>query len=211
MDTTDYDYLYKILLVGDSAVGKSSLLLQYIECVFSETFISTIGVDFKIRTVVAHDKRLKLQIWDTAGQERFRTITGAYYRGARGIFIVYDVTSMPTFENVTYWANDITRNADRNRVPAINMLVGNKIDRVDARVVGRDLGAKTADRFGMMFAEVSAKTGGPALDGLFTRMASAIYLADRNTELASSAKTCPEGGVLLDRENQPAAHAPSCC
>ncbi len=212
MDAADYDYMYKVLLVGDSAVGKSSLILQFTDGVFSETFISTIGVDFKIRTVTVHDKRHKLQIWDTAGQERFRTITSAYYRGAHGIFIVYDVTAPLTFEHVTLWSAEITRNADRNRAPAVKILVGNKVDRDEARAVTRDAGAKAADRFGMQFVEVSAKAGGPALDGMFTLMASAIYTAARTAELAASP---PKGalttdGILLDRADQSADTA-SCC
>lgn len=208
----DYDYMYKILLVGDSAVGKSSLIIQYIEGVFSETFISTIGVDFKIRTVTVHDKRHKLQIWDTAGQERFRTITSAYYRGAQGIFIVYDVTAPVTFENVSLWSSEILRNADRNRAPAVKMLVGNKIDCVDARAVTREAGERAADKFGMAYVEVSAKTGGPAIDSLFTTMAGAIYSAARTADLAAVAKTpqTSANSVLLDRANQPASSA-SCC
>ncbi|XP_075521952.1 ras-related protein RAB1BV-like isoform X2 [Primulina tabacum] len=96
----DYDYLIKLLLIGDSGVGKSCLLLRFSDGSFTTSFITTIGIDFKIRTVELDGKRIKLQIWDTAGQERFRTITTAYYRGAMGILLVYDVTDESSFNNV---------------------------------------------------------------------------------------------------------------
>ena len=95
-----YDYLFKLLLIGDSGVGKSSLLLRFSDDTYETNFNSTIGVDFKIKTVDLDDKVIKLQIWDTAGQERFRTITSSYYRGAHGIIVVYDTTDNETFEHV---------------------------------------------------------------------------------------------------------------
>merc|ERR1711967_229834 len=88
----EYDYLFKLLLIGDSGVGKSCLLLRFTDDTYAESYISTIGVDFKIRTIQLESKTIKLQIWDTAGQERFRTITSSYYRGAHGIIVVYDIT-----------------------------------------------------------------------------------------------------------------------
>ena len=99
----DYDYLFKLVLIGDSGVGKSCLLLRFADDSFTDSYISTIGVDFRFRTVTIDKKTVKLQIWDTAGQERFRTITSAYYRGAHGIIMVYDVTSEESFEHVEEW------------------------------------------------------------------------------------------------------------
>merc|ERR1712006_60493 len=99
-NTAEYDYLFKLLLIGDSGVGKSCLLLRFADDTYTESYISTIGVDFKIRTINLDGKCVKLQIWDTAGQERFRTITSSYYRGAHGIIVVYDVTDRETFNNV---------------------------------------------------------------------------------------------------------------
>ncbi|KAG8651308.1 hypothetical protein MANES_07G112400v8 [Manihot esculenta] len=121
----DYDYLIKLLLIGDSGVGKSCLLLRFSDGSFTTSFITTIGIDFKIRTVELDGKRIKLQIWDTAGQERFRTITTAYYRGAMGILLVYDVTDESSFNNIRNWICNIEQHATDN---VNKVLVGNKAD-----------------------------------------------------------------------------------
>ena len=100
MAANDYDYLFKVLIIGNSGVGKSCLLLRFAENMFSDNYISTIGVDFKIRKMELDGKSVKLQIWDTAGQDRFRTIIKSYYRGSNGIIVVYDITDRETFEQV---------------------------------------------------------------------------------------------------------------
>ena len=101
----DYDHLFKLLIIGDSGVGKSSLLVRFADNTFSGNYITTIGVDFKIRTIEINGERVKLQIWDTAGQERFRTITSTYYRGTHGVIVVYDVCSGDSFANVKRYVN----------------------------------------------------------------------------------------------------------
>ncbi|KAB2008742.1 hypothetical protein ERO13_D10G109100v2 [Gossypium hirsutum] len=124
----EFDYLFKLLMIGDSGVGKSSLLLSFTSDSFEE-LSPTIGVDFKVKYINAGDKKLKLAIWDTAGQERFRTLTSSYYRGAQGVIMVYDVTRRETFTNLSdVWAKEIelySTNQD-----CIKMLVGNKVDKV---------------------------------------------------------------------------------
>lgn len=137
-----YDYLVKLLLIGDSGVGKSCLLLRFSDDSFTPSFITTIGIDFKIRTIELDGKRIKLQIWDTAGQERFRTITTAYYRGAMGILLVYDVTDEKSFANIRNWIRNIEQHASDN---VNKMLVGNKCDMQDKRVVEADRGKALAD------------------------------------------------------------------
>ncbi len=132
----DYDYLFKLVLIGDSSVGKSCLLLRFADDSFTESYISTIGVDFRFRTVKIEDKTVKLQIWDTAGQERFRTITSAYYRGADGIIMVYDVTRTESFDHVQDWLNEVNRYANQGLCK--KLLIGNKCDRTDRTV--RDVG-----------------------------------------------------------------------
>ena len=129
---SDYDYLFKILLIGDSGVGKSCLLMRFMDEKYSDTYISTMGVDFKIQTMQIDDKVIKMQIWDTAGQERFRTITSSYYRGAHGIIIVYDITDAESFDNVTNWLKEIERYASKN---VDILVVGNKLDLEDKRKV----------------------------------------------------------------------------
>uniref|UniRef100_A0A8C1WJ50 small monomeric GTPase n=2 Tax=Cyprinus carpio TaxID=7962 RepID=A0A8C1WJ50_CYPCA len=102
-----YDLLFKLLLIGDSGVGKTCVLFRFSDDAFNTTFISTIGIDFKIKTVELQGKKIKLQIWDTAGQERFHTITTSYYRGAMGIMLVYDITNAKSFENISKWLRNI--------------------------------------------------------------------------------------------------------
>lgn len=119
------------MLIGDTGVGKSCLLLRFADDSFTENYISTIGVDFRFRTVKVDKKTVKLQIWDTAGQERFRTITSAYYRGADGIIMVYDVTSEESFNHINDWFIEVNRYAAEN---TCKLLVGNKIDLADKLV-----------------------------------------------------------------------------
>ncbi|CAA7034026.1 unnamed protein product [Microthlaspi erraticum] len=153
---TDYDYLIKLLLIGDSGVGKSCLLLRFSDDTFTTSFITTIGIDFKIRTVELDGKRIKLQIWDTAGQERFRTITTAYYRGAMGILLVYDVTDESSFNNIRNWMKNIEQHASDN---VNKILVGNKADMDESkRAVPTAKGQALADEYGIKFFETSAKT-----------------------------------------------------
>jgi len=153
--TTEYDYLFKLLLIGDSGVGKSCLLLRFADHTYTESYISTIGVDFKIRTIDLDGKTIKLQIWDTAGQERFRTITSSYYRGAHGIIVVYDVTDLESFNNVRQWLNEIERYASEN---VCKLLVGNKCDMVNKKAVDYEQAKGFAEKLDIPFLETSAKT-----------------------------------------------------
>jgi len=151
-----YDFLFKLLLIGDSGVGKTCILVRFSEDAFNSTFISTIGIDFKIRTVEIEGKKIKLQIWDTAGQERFRTITTAYYRGAMGIMLVYDVTNEKSFDNIRNWIRNIEENASAD---VEKMILGNKCDLQESRVVSTERGRVLAEEHGVKFMETSAKSG----------------------------------------------------
>jgi len=166
----DYDHLFKLVLIGDSGVGKSCLLLRFADDNFTDSYISTIGVDFRFRTITINDKTVKLQIWDTAGQERFRTITSAYYRGADGIIMVYDVTSMESFDHVEEWLNEVERHASDS---TSKLLVGNKADLVDEKQVSEEVAQRFADKLGISFLETSAKTS-TNVDAAFHTMASEL-------------------------------------
>ncbi|XP_077567375.1 ras-related protein Rab-8B [Stigmatopora nigra] len=160
-----YDYLFKLLLIGDSGVGKTCLLFRFSEDSFNTTFISTIGIDFKIRTIELDGKRVKLQIWDTAGQERFRTITTAYYRGAMGIMLVYDISNEKSYENIKNWIRNIEEHASAD---VEKMVLGNKCDMTDRRQVSKDRGEKLAIDYGVKFMETSAKTSLNVEEAFFT-------------------------------------------
>lgn len=154
---SNYDLSFKILLIGDSAVGKSSLLLTFISNSVDQDISPTIGVDFKIKQLTVGGKKLKLTIWDTAGQERFRTLTSSYYRGAQGIILVYDVTRRDTFTNLSdVWAKEVDLYSTNQN--CVKMLVGNKVDIESERVVSREEGIALAKEHGCLFLECSAKT-----------------------------------------------------
>ncbi|CAJ0581169.1 unnamed protein product, partial [Mesorhabditis spiculigera] len=149
----DYDHLFKVLIIGDSGVGKSSLLLRFAENSFRENFITTIGVDFKLKTFVVDGQRIKLQIWDTAGQERFRTITSTYYRGTHGVIVVYDITAGETFANVKRWLGEI----DTHCQSVGKILVGNKCEDTERRIVDPADSTAFAASMNIPHLETSAK------------------------------------------------------
>ena len=148
------DFQIKLLMIGDSGVGKTCLLLRYANDSYSPTFITTIGIDFKIKNIQLGGKRVKLQIWDTAGQERFRTITTSYFKGAQGILLVYDVTDRKTFQAIGNWISQIKSHADVN---VNRVLIGNKCDMVEERAVSTSEGEALAREYNMEFYETSAK------------------------------------------------------
>uniref|UniRef100_A0A8C1Y9D2 small monomeric GTPase n=1 Tax=Cyprinus carpio TaxID=7962 RepID=A0A8C1Y9D2_CYPCA len=141
----NFDYMFKVLIIGNSSVGKTSFLFRYADDSFTSAFVSTVGIDFKVKTVYKNDKRIKLQIWDTAGQERYRTITTAYYRGAMGFILMYDITNEESFGAVQDWSTQIkTYSWDNAQV----ILAGNKCDMEEERVVSTDNGRLLAEQLG---------------------------------------------------------------
>ena len=166
----EYDYLFKLIIIGDSGVGKSSVLSQYVDQTFINSHISTIGVDFKITNVNIGDKIAKLQIWDTAGQERFRTITTSYYRGAHGIILVYDVTNRESFDNIVNWVDNIERYSKNPRL----ILIGNKTDLPNKRVVSYEEALDYSNSLGLSFLETSAKNN-LNIEDIFTKLVHDIY------------------------------------
>ena len=159
MDSTtkgseDYEFIFKVLLLGNSNVGKSSLFLRFVDDIWNDTFVPTIGVDFKIKTFDIDEKKIKMQIWDTAGQERFKNIIASYYRGAHGILLIFDVTDKDSFKNLSNWLIEIEKNASKN---VLKVLIGNKTDLEEKRVITYNQGKEFADTYGLKYIETSAK------------------------------------------------------
>ena len=150
----DYEFIFKVLLLGNSNVGKSSIFLRFVDDIWNDTFVPTIGVDFKIKTFEIDSKKIKMQIWDTAGQERFKNIIASYYRGAHGILLLYDVTDKDSFKNLSNWLIEIEKNASKN---VLRVLIGNKCDLEEKRVISLNPGKEFADTYGLKFIETSAK------------------------------------------------------
>ncbi len=155
-NSTQFDYVFRLLLVGDSGTGKSSLLLRFTENKFNDQHVATIGVDFKIKTVFVNNRVIKLQIWDTAGLERFRTMTNAYYRNVDGIIIVCDVTNYNSFVNVDKWIKEVNMYGTSSK---FNLLIGNKCDNVAKRQVSCNEFTHISESLNIPFFEVSAKSG----------------------------------------------------
>ena len=154
MSIHKYDYLFKILLIGDSNVGKTPFLLRFTDDTLTSNDLSKIGLDFKIKIINIENKLIKLQIWDIAGEERFRTVTKTYSKGTHGIILMYDITDQNSFKNIRNWMKQIEAKADKS---IKKVLVGNNCDKPD-RVVTEEEGKKLADEFNMGFFETSAKT-----------------------------------------------------
>mmetsp|Transcript_36365 Transcript_36365/g.88826 ORF Transcript_36365/g.88826 Transcript_36365/m.88826 type:complete len:212 (-) Transcript_36365:73-708(-) len=167
----NYAYLFKFIIIGDTGVGKSCLLLQFTDKRFTPIHDLTIGVEFGARIVTVEDKQLKLQIWDTAGQESFRSITRSYYRGAAGALLVYDITRKETFEHLLSWLEDARAHSNSNMTI---ILVGNKSDLEHRREVSRESGEQFAKEHGLLFLETSAKSNSNVEDTFITT-AKAIY------------------------------------
>lgn len=192
----DYDHLFKLLIIGDSGVGKSSILLRFADNMFSGSYITTIGVDFKIRTINIDGEKVKLQIWDTAGQERFRTITSTYYRGTHGVIIVYDVTNAESFVNVKRWLHEIEQNCEVvNRV-----LVGNKDDCPELKVVETQDAQKFAERMGVQLYETSAKEN-QNIEEVFNCITK-LVLQSKKAQQQKADEDKSSGGIKLDKSSR---------
>jgi len=166
-----YKYLFKYIIVGDTAVGKSCLLLQFTDKRFQPVHDLTIGVEFGSRTITVEDQQVKLQIWDTAGQEKFRSITRSYYRDAAGALLVYDITRRETFDHLTTWLEDCRKFSSQD---STIMLIGNKADLEHARTVSFEEGQKFAEENGLFFLETSSKTA-QNVEEAFINVAKDIY------------------------------------
>jgi Ras-related protein Rab-18 len=202
------DHVFKILMIGDAGVGKSSILQQFTDGYFSENLQSTIGVDFKVKamTVMGPDekpKRIKVTIWDTAGQERFRTLTSSYYRGAQGIILVYDVARKDTFDSLNMWLQEVEQFSMNGGRDVVKLLVGNKIDQ--PRVLDRNTANAWAREKGMLFMEASAKTK-EGITQVFTEVVQKVL---ENPNLLANTRVKPRGTNL--NATNPNTNQGGCC
>jgi len=149
-------YLFKVVMVGDPAVGKTSLVVRYVHGFFQHDYIATIGTQIMSKEVYVRDNIVKLSIWDIGGQEKFDTLAPAYYKGASGALAIFDVTRKETLENIPKWISRLHRYANPN---VLTILVGNKVDLVDERQVSPDEATGIADKYGLPYVETSAKSG----------------------------------------------------
>ena len=175
-DSDNYDQLYKIIIIGDSGVGKSNILGRYLHNEFKHDTKSTVGVEFGSKQLKVDGINIKLQIWDTAGEERYRAITSAYYKGSKGCFIVYDITSEISFENVEKWYEEIRKSAEKE-ISVI--LVGNKCDLENERKVSIEMGQNKAKNLNCPFFETSALNN-TNIEAVFQNISENIYNRCKN-------------------------------
>lgn len=205
----EYDYLFKVVLIGDSGVGKSNLLSRFTRNEFCLESKSTIGVEFATRTLQVEGRTVKAQIWDTAGQERYRAITSAYYRGALGALLVYDVTKPTTFDNVSRWLKELRDHADSN---IVIMLIGNKTDLKHLRAVATEDAQSYAEKEGLSFIETSALEA-TNVEKAFQTILSEIYRIISKKPLSSeepAPANIKEGKTIVVGESEANAKK-TCC
>ena len=197
MEKESYDLLFKLILIGDSCVGKSNILLKYLKNEFDPNSRATVGVEFGTKNIIINNKKIKIQIWDTAGQERYRSITSAYYKGAKGALIVYDITRKCTFDNIDKWISDLKLNGDKN---ICIVILGNKSDLDDKREVSKDDGIKKSEMYKTAFLETSALNGdniGKAFDEIIEQI-----IQNNKSFFEDSNKKEMDKGVNLNESNK---------
>ena len=197
MEKESYDLLFKLILIGDSCVGKSNILLKYLKNEFDPNSRATVGVEFGTKNILINNKKIKIQIWDTAGEERYRSITSAYYKGAKGAFIVYDITRKSTFDNIDKWISDLKLNGDQN---ICIVILGNKSDLDDKREISKEEGIKKSEMYKTAFLETSALSGdniGKAFDEIIEQ----IVQSNKNFFHGDNKKVIDKGVNLNEKNN----------
>ena len=197
-----FDYTFKILLIGESGVGKTAILERYCDNVFNDSLLSTVGVDFKSKQMTIENKRIKTQLWDTAGQEKFRNITTSYYRGTHGCLIVYDVMETVTFEKISFWLNELKTEKQQPEI----IIVGNKIDIGEKRVTEEMITTFLQQNGGYHHAYCSAKTG-ENIEQIFSMLINNIY---KNKDIMSRMKA-PTSSFQMEDVSLSQQSGSSCC
>jgi len=199
MEDENYEMMFKVVLVGDSFVGKTNIMSKYLKNEFHDDSKATVGVEFGSKQFNIEGHTIKAQIWDTAGQERYKAITSAYYKGAKGAFIVYDITRKNSFESVEKWVSDVTAVADKK---ITIVLIGNKSDLEDQRQVTKEQGEEKSSKLEIAFLETSAFSG-ENLDKAFEMMINEVYKKCHEEMLAEGDVDIIDGGqdINLNKKN----------
>ncbi|CAL1400152.1 unnamed protein product [Linum trigynum] len=191
------DYVFKVVLIGDSAVGKSQILARFARDEFSLDSKATIGVEFQTRTMVIQHKSVKAQIWDTAGQERYRAVTSAYYRGAVGAMLVYDITKRQTFDHIPRWLEELRGHADKN---IVIILIGNKCDLEDQRAVSTEDAKEFAEKEGLFFLETSALNATNVESAFVTVLTEIFNIVNKKSLVADESQGNGDPGSLAGKK-----------
>ena len=209
MEDENYEMMFKVVLVGDSFVGKTNIMSKYLKNEFHEDSKATVGVEFGSKQFKIEGHTIKAQIWDTAGQERYKAITSAYYKGAKGAFVVYDIARKGSFESIEKWVNDLTSTADKKLTIVV---IGNKCDLEDQRQITKEQGEEKANKLEVAFLETSAFSG-ENLDKAFEMMMNEIYKKCHEEMLAEGDVDIIEGGqdINLARKNDNSEAKKKCC
>ena len=208
MEEENYEMMFKVVLVGDSFVGKTNIMSKYLKNEFHEDSKATVGVEFGAKQFKIEGHSVKAQIWDTAGQERYKAITSAYYKGAKGAFAVYDITRRSSFESIEKWVNDLTSTADKN---VTIVIIGNKSDLEDHRQITKEEGQEKANKLQVAFLETSAFSGAN-LDKAFEMMVNEIYKKCHEEMLAEAEIDFIEGGQDINlAKKKDNTEAKKCC
>ena len=206
-DAEEYEMMIKVILIGDSGVGKTNIMSKYLKNQFMENSKATVGVEFGSKLFNHQGHKIKAQIWDTAGQEKYKAITGAYYKGSKGAFTVYDITRKDTFASIERWVNDLKATSD----PKLTIiLIGNKNDLDDKREVSKDQGEEKAKSFGCAFLETSAFSG-DNLDKAFELMVKEIYEKFSNSSSEEEEFEAVKKGEDLKVEKATDKKKKACC